>query len=395
MTAARLLDVTRLASRAGLVATGVDRVELAYLQAFTGDTDVPVFGLCRTALGFVLLDRAGLLALGAAFTARDFPKPDLLSRLNRRLTDAARHGQSFARRHAIARARRARLKRLLKHLPADITYFNVGHSNLTRPVCRAIKSRRGAQIAILIHDTIPLDWPDMQRPGTVAEFASKLKVAGKFADRIICTSAACASDVRRHLVALGPVPPIVTAHLGVDVPSPAPEDIPLGVMPMRPYFVILGTIEPRKNHALLLDLWDDWGPGAPDLLICGHRGWLNKDVFDRLDAGVPHVKEAPNLSDGAIAALLQGAQGLLFPTRAEGFGLPPIEAAALGVPVLCADLPPCRELLGDWAVYVDAQDRYSWKKEISRFLQIAPQDRAGRLVPPTWSAHFRKVLGEA
>ncbi|WP_394151721.1 glycosyltransferase [Loktanella salsilacus] len=395
MTNARLLDVTRLASRAGLVATGVDRVELAYLQAFTQNADVPVFGLCRTALGFVILDRAGLIALGEAYKSRKFSKPDLLSRLNRRLSDAARRGQSFVRRHAVARARRAKLKRLLKHVPVPFTYFNVGHSNLVRTVCRAIKSRQGAEIAVLIHDTIPLDWPALQRPATVADFRSKLIVAGKFADRIICSSAACALDVRRHLAALGSVPPVIVAHLGVEPSTPVPEDIPLGVMPLRPYFVVLGTIEPRKNHALLLDIWDDWGPGAPELLICGRRGWLNKEVFDRLDAGVPHVREVPDLSDGAIAALLLGAQGLLFPSLSEGFGLPPIEAAALGVPVLCADLPPCRELLGDWAVYVDAQDRYSWTKEISRFLQTAPQDRAGRLSPPTWSAHFRKVLGEA
>jgi hypothetical protein len=56
-----------------------------------------VFGLCRTDLGFVLLDWAGLQALGAAFAARDFPAPDQLSRLNRRLNDGARHGQSFVR----------------------------------------------------------------------------------------------------------------------------------------------------------------------------------------------------------------------------------------------------------------------------------------------------------
>ena len=390
MTPARLLDVSRLVSRAGQVATGVDRVELAYLRTLTSDGATPVFGLCRTALGFVLLDRAGLLALAQAFVTRAFPKPDLLSRLNRHLSDPARLGQSFARRHAIARASRGRLRRLLRRVPDGFTYLNVGHSNLTRPVCRAVKSRPGARIVVLIHDTIPLDWPQMQRDGTVAQFRAKLEVARRFADRIICTSESCAADVRRHLGAMPP--PIVTAHLGVEVPRPAPEDIPLGLMPLRPYFVVLGTIEPRKNHALLLDIWDDWGPGAPDLLICGHRGWRNADVFARLDAGVPHVTEAPALSDGAVAALLQGSQGLLFPSLAEGYGLPPLEAAALGVPVICAELAACRELLGDWAVYVDAQDRYSWAKEIKRLMQDEPGRRRDRLAPPHWSSHLRAAL---
>ena len=390
MRPARLLDVSRLASRAGQVATGVDRVELAWLRALTRDGATPVFGLCRTALGFVLLDRVGLLALGQAFVTQDFPKPDLLSRLNRRLTDPARRGQSFVRRHGIARAHRAGLKRLLRRVPDGFTYINVGHSNLTRPVCRAVKARRGARVAVLIHDTIPLDWPQLQRDGTVAQFRTRLEVARRFADRIICTSDACAADVRRHLGVAAP--PMVTARLGVDTPRPAPEEIPLGLMPLRPYFVILGTIEPRKNHALLLDVWDDWGPGAPELLICGRRGWRNADVFARLDAGVPHVTEAPDLSDGAVAALLQGSQGLLFPSLAEGYGLPPLEAAALGVPVICAELAACRELLGDWAVYADAQDRYSWAKEIKRLMQHAPRDRTDRLDPPDWPAHFRTAL---
>ncbi|SEN09699.1 Glycosyltransferase involved in cell wall bisynthesis [Loktanella fryxellensis] len=395
MPGARLLDVTRLASRAGLLPTGVDRVELAYLRALTADGGRPVFGLCRTALGFVLLDRIGLLALGQAVATRDFGRADWLSRLNRRLTPAARLGQSFVRRHAMARSTRRRLPRLLARVPAGFTYFNVGHSNLTDAVCRGIRACDGARIAILIHDTIPLDWPDMQRANTVAAFAAKLQVAQRHADRIICTSAACAADVTRHMAGHGPVPPIVTAHLGLDLPRPAPEEIPPGVMPLRPYFVALGTIEPRKNHALLLDVWDNWGPGAPALLICGRRGWRNTEVFARLDAGVPHVHEVTDLSDGAIAALLAGSRGLVFPSFAEGFGLPPLEAASLGAPLICADLPACRELLGDWAVYVDPKDQYRWKKEVERLADATSRDRRAAFVPPSWTAHFRAVLSDA
>ena len=393
MAGARLLDVSRLVSRAGLVATGVDRVELAYLDALIAAGDGPTFGLCRTALGFVLLDRRGMIALRRAIDTGAFPPPDLLSRLNRRLTPAARQGQSLVRRHAIGRCRRGGLTRMLRRrMPQPFTYLNVGHSNLTRQVLRAVRACPGARIAVLIHDTIPLDWPDLQRPGTVPQFAAKLAAAQAQADLIICTSEACAADVRRHMAKCGRMPRLVTAHLGVTVPGPVAEDIPPGVMPLRPYFMVVGTIEPRKNHALLLDLWDDWGPGAPDLLICGRRGWRNAAVFARLDAGVPHVREVADLTDGAIAALLDRSAGLLFPSLAEGFGLPPVEAAARGVPVVCADLPACRELLGNCAVYVDPQDRYSWEKEIKRLLQSPPGNRSDRLVPPDWSAHFSTVL---
>ncbi len=393
MARTRLLDISRLASRAGLVATGVDRVELAYLAALTDDRTAPLFGVCRTALGFVLLDRAGLTAFRDAVVTRQFPSPDILSRLNRQLSGPARLGQSFVRRVAVGRSLHRGLPRLLRRMPQGFTYINVGHSNLTAQVCQSVKAQVGARIAILIHDTIPLDWPDLQCPGTVADFARKLAVARRYADVIICTSAACAGDVTRHMVMMGRVPPILTAHLGVPQPVPQAEDIPPGVMPLRPYFVILGTIEPRKNHAMLLDIWEDWGPGAPELLICGRRGWRNRSVFERLDAGVPHVTEVPDLTDGAVAALLTGSRGLLFPSLAEGFGLPPLEAAALGVPVICADLPPCRELLGNWAVYAASQDRYDWDKQIKRLLDDARQDHRMPFVPPDWTGHFRTVLG--
>jgi glycosyltransferase involved in cell wall biosynthesis len=168
-------------------------------------------------------------------------------------------------------------------------------------------------------------------------------------------------------------------------------------------FACVGTIEPRKNHALLLDIWDAFAgdPEAPMLVIAGARGWRNEAVFERLDARPAGVIEAPGLSDGALAALVAGAEGLLFPTLAEGFGLPPVEALALGTPVICSDLPVLHEVLGKSSIYASVDDMYLWKQSI---LQIAGQvgaetasvsNRAvsiGEFKRPTWAAHFNLVL---
>ncbi|RYH04157.1 glycosyltransferase family 1 protein [Salipiger sp. IMCC34102] len=392
MSRARLLDVTRLTSRAGLKPTGVDRVEFAYLDGFVRDSSAEPFGLCRTALGFVLMDRAGLIALRDAIEAGPFLPPDILSRWNARLSPAARRGQSFARRHAAARARPRALGQLLGRLPRGFVYFNVGHSNLTGRVFRAMNEAGASDIAVLIHDTIPLDWPDMQRPGTVPRFRKMLTVATRHATVLICSTRAVAADIGRHTGTTPNAPRRVIAPLGIAPLTPTPEALAPGAIPLRPFFVVLGTIEPRKNHALLLDIWEDWGPGAPELLILGRRGWRNEEVFARLDAGIPHVVEHADLSDGAIAALLERAQGLLFPSFAEGYGLPPAEAAGLGVPVVCADLAACREVMQDWPVYADPTDRYAWETQIRRLSRAPDPHRRSPMTLPDWDAHLRTVL---
>lgn len=385
MTLARLLDVSRLVSRAGLAPTGVDRVELAYLRHFIQD-DVAVYGLARTALGYVLLDQAGLAQFAQMIAVQHWGRADLMSRFNRRLAAPAKRGQTAVRKLAVARARRGKLAKMLsQQMPDGFAYYNTGHSNLSDATLRAINAA-GGQIAVLIHDTIPLDWPDMQRDGTVAAFASKLRCATRWADKIICSTHAAAADLQRHIDA----PPAITiAPLGVDVPTPQ-GDVPQG-LPQGPYFLALGTIEPRKNHTLLLDIWADW-PAAPPLVIVGRRGWKNADVFARLDRGVPGVIERNDISDADLPHWLARATALVLPSFAEGFGLPPAEALALGTPVIVADLPACREVLGAHAVYADPTDRYQWQEAINAMANGPRSARQDRYVPPDWDEHFNHVL---
>ncbi len=128
----------------------------------------------------------------------------------------------------------------------------------------------------------------------------------------------------------------------------------------------------------------------PQLLVLGSRGWADPDLFARLDRAGPAVREVSGLSDGAVAALIAGARGLLMPSLAEGFGLPVAEAMGRGVPVLAADLPVYREFAGEYPVYLNPGDAYSWAREIRAL--AAGGERRKEQDLPDWDAHLNIVL---
>ncbi len=401
---ARLLDVTRLMSRLGRgPLTGVDRVEAAWLDHLCKD-EAPAFGLARTGAGCLLLDRQGLAGLQDMLAAqqRDLPPPDLLSRLTVRGDGARAAAETALRRLSFARAPVFWLPRLLRrHLPQGFAYLNTGHANLTHRMMRAIRRGGAGPIAVLVHDTIPLDHPEFSRPDIPPVFARKLAVIATHADLVIHTAEATRARNEQHLARMGRLPDGVTAPLGLTLapPDPAP---PCPIPADRPYFVTIGTIEPRKNHGFLLDLWDrmlaDGRDDTPALLILGSRGWSNAPVFHRLDdPGLRrgHVFELPGLGDAQVAGLLAASKGLLFPSHVEGFGLPPMEAALLGVPVVLPPLPIYAETLADYPIYRETTDVYAWIETIRALSQASPLQvvqRTKTILRPDWGVHCKTVL---
>ena len=395
-----LIDLTRLVLRVGHgPMTGVDRVEYQYLmRLMAGET--PLFSLVATRFGQVLLDRAGTQALAARLSGEvPWGPPDLLARLTPGQTAAQRCTGGDLRRLAY---RISGLGRLLRqYVPEGTRYLNLGHSNLGGASLRAVRAVPGARIVVFIHDVMPLTHRHFTKPGVAGVFGRKLRRVGAVADLVVYNSAQSRDEAEAFFAGWGRVPDGLVAHLGCDVAVPEALVLPQGLR--QPYFVTVGTIEPRKNHALLLDIWERLGAAAPGLVIAGSRGWLNEDVFRRLDA-LPSggaVREMAGVSDGGIAALLQNSAGLLFPSLAEGYGLPPLEAMALGVPVICNDLAVYREFLGNYPVYADASDSYLWEKAI---LLLAEKQSAGRQATdlagddpglPTWDDHFNLVLSRA
>jgi glycosyltransferase involved in cell wall biosynthesis len=147
---------------------------------------------------------------------------------------------------------------------------------------------------------------------------------------------------------------------------------------------VCGTIEPRKNHLLRLNVWRELASGgrAPKLVVVGKRGWLNENVVDmitRCPALAGHVIETAGLSTPGLRHLMSGARALLMPSFGEGFGLPVAEALVAGVPVIASDLDVFREVGGDAPDYLHPLDGLGWLQAIRDYSEPDSPRRAASL----------------
>lgn len=370
-----LLDVSRLIWRRwkGLHPTGIDRVCLAYLRHF-GKTSQAVVQHDRFRR---ILDRHATRDL---FALLENPDRNFKGRM---VLGALRHFRGY------------------RGKGDGRLYLNVGHTGLNAPGFRDWVAAAEVKPVYLIHDLIPVTHPQFCRTGERARHRERMRTVLTTAAAVIGNSQATLDELaafaRREEL---PNPPQLAAWLGADPLPGAAKSRPGD----RPTFVTLGTIEARKNHLLLLDVWsrlaERLGPAAPRLLIIGQRGWEAAEVFERLDRSDQlrgHVIELNDCIDDELARHLASARALLFPSFAEGYGLPLIEALGAGVPAIASDLPVFRETCGDIPDYLSPFDTSGWEATILDYARRESAARAAQLErlkgfrAPAWETHFAIV----
>lgn len=372
-------DISRLLSRSrALVPTGIDRVELEYARYWRRHA--------RGRLEFAAVHPLGRFAVLPFRLACDFIDAigDLWDNGGQDGANAARLGMRLL--HGIMLPRMEFKPRNARRDPAHArsVYLLLSHHHLTRPeLVRAGLKRRGALFIPLVHDLIPLEFPEYSRAQEPPRHLKRIETVVSHADAVITPSDAVRQSLLPYFQQAGrPDVPIWPVPLGVHPRAMETAELPPTASD-RPYFICLGTIEARKNHLLLLNIWrrlvEKHGQNAPRLILIGKRGWENEQVIDMLERapalqGV--VEEHNALPDAEVVQLLTGAQALLFPSFAEGFGLPLAEAIALGTPALCSDLPVFRETGGDAVTYLDPLDGPAWTAAIEALSQARPAHSA-------------------
>lgn len=381
-----LLDISRTISRAGRGHdTGIDRVERAYIQWAMARAGTGFLARMGRKAGFIEAESAARLfeELPGVEAARNWPLGKLMPGLSARDRRAERLVARYAR--AVAHPE-SLLPALRRHYGGDFAYLNVGHTHLDPARLAALKAAGARRRLVMIHDVIPITHPKTQTARSVTTFRKRLSAAATGATHLLTSTEATAAQIAAHLPA--PAPPLIAIPLGVLPPAQTEAHTQ-----SRPYFVQLGTVEPRKNTALLLDVWPGLPAPRPQLQLIGARGWLADPLFERIAAQGDDITHLDGLSDAQTTARLMGAQALLFPSIAEGFGYPLLEAAQLGTPIIASNLRVFRELLQNGPLYLPPEDATSWSQEITKQANRSLRARADPAPPsvPRWPDHFDRL----
>jgi len=413
-------DVTHLVFRmAARAVTGIDRIDLAYGRHFAAAQGNEAFAAFCSPSGPRVMDAATFLQIvvraqqaawednpiGADLNflrVRDWlngvPRRDHV-RLMAPPSLGARHW--LTARYWEANCRYTKTKHAV---PRGGIYLNIAEHWLEYPkYFNWLTSRPDVEAVFFVHDLLPLDYPEYFRPGYEEVFRQRFETMARRGTAFIVSTQVVRERLLEALGSFGRRD--VPVHVA---PLPSPLDLAGGEegepAPRHPYFVLVSTIEPRKNHLLVLNVWralaEKLGDDMPRLVLIGSRGWENEQVVDmleRCDPVVKHVRHVARVSRRGLVWLVRHAQALLMPSFDEGYGLPLVEGLSLGTPVIASDIATFREVAGVAATLLSPIDGLAWAEAVTGFAgSDSPawrnaKTKAAAYQAPNWGGYFTGV----
>lgn len=198
------------------------------------------------------------------------------------------------------------------------------------------------------------------------------------ADAIIAVSQATKDDIKKYY---GRTHNVHVVHHGIDHEKFrvfSKEEKQAGLRKIQetypnihsPYILFVGQIQPRKNIVRLVEAFEELASQPLQLVIAGGHGWNNKEIYERIEKSPArdNIIVTGAVPDELLPTLYANAEVFILPSLQEGFGIPLIEAAACGVPVVTSNVSSMAEVVGDAGVLIDPKDSVSIASGIERAL---------------------------
>lgn len=262
----------------------------------------------------------------------------------------------------------------LQHQPGDqlVLLDSSWHADFF-PLAEQLK-RDGVGIVSVIYDLIPLTHPQFCDAGLVRVFNHWFDWIARTADGYVAISATIRDQVHAEMLRRVGREQVAQRwfdyfHLGSELDqcsenSRIDPDLTQLFKHRAPVFLMVSTIEPRKNHGFLLDAFERvWASGSQArLCIAGRIGWKCEALIERIRRH-PELNRRlfmfNSLDDNSLEYAYSKATALVFPSYVEGFGLPLVEAMQRGLPAMGSDIPVFREIGGEFMAYFDLDDPQS------------------------------------
>jgi glycosyltransferase involved in cell wall biosynthesis len=269
---------------------------------------------------------------------------------------------------------------------------------------------RGVKIYFIVYDLLPILLKEYFGPAVYENYSIWLNTVSN-SDGAICISQAVASELEEWLkfntLSLNKPFHIGWFHLGADVSASHPSHgLPIDAtsildkLKIRPSFLLVGTIEPRKGQAQSLAAFVDlWNQGVDvNLVIIGKQGWSVESLINDIK-GNPELGNRlfwlNGVSDEYLEKVYAASTCLIAASEGEGFGLPLIEAAQNKLPIIARDIPVFREVAGIHAYYFSGLKANDLAKAINDWLELNKAGRApqSKLIPwLTWKQSTQSLL---
>lgn len=413
-----IYDITHLVSRMVVPSvTGIDRVDLAYARHFIGNKRIS----CGLHYGYPkpksysletvqeLLSRVERHKIGSTTLDADsaFARVENWLKFGKIFPLPKIRSEGFYGSDKRGPTRWTQFRFRLSNEPWSFPrfggiYINVAQHALEYPrLLEWLDHRPDLTKVFMLHDLLPLDFPEYFTSDEAERFSKRIQTIVRHADGLVVTTHDVAKKATDYYETIGKkcvpihVAPLASPLLAFSECAPALRDIP--------YFVIVGTIEPRKNHLLLLNIWRELAQNdykVPKLVVIGTRGWENEQVVDMLERCSsirPYVLEVSGLSNAGLLALISGARALLMPSFAEGYGIPVVEALSLGVPVVTSDIAVFHEVTQEKGIFLNPLNGSAWLEVILSLIDrnglaaSNAQSRAASFQPPLDQDYFQSV----